>query len=521
MDSKIKILIGVLVVGVLLVGSWTIWKSQQEITQSSVTPTITEISRKEALELANQVIQPKCEATLTGIKKIVWNMEGPGFENLKDICPAINEYKENKIWRAEKPLNENINVIGLVGIYGKFVCLYGLDKRAAPGIISVDKACRQEEEVTLATDKTEYEQGEIVKIIIRNNLNHSIQYCRDPCEYPYRIFQFLNERWVDKTPSRECLMIVRSPICSKIKPNESLEFIWDGIVSSETSNTILAPPGKYKISLTFLINKSEKTFYSNEFTIKEKTGKILFLSPKKGEKWKIGETHTIEISQPIEYFYPFTHLTLNKPNGEEVGIIWCKIGRREGEEGKVIFTWDTTTLLKFCGAGLKEKIKQVKPGTYMISITKDVEGRPIIASSELFSIEESIKPTIEQGVYGVVRGTPYRGMPRMPPQPTERIGPLLSNITIQVREYFGKDQRAGKIVASTTTDKNGFYEIALPEGTYFLTVVDADVPYAVITTGYQGKNFLKEEKINTFVIINISSGEMIEQNLTVLQSWPE
>lgn len=79
-------------------------------------------------------------------------------------------------------------------------------------------------------------------------------------------------------------------------------------------------------------------------------------------------------------------MTLNKLNGEEVGIIWCKIGRKEGEEGKTIFNWDTSTLLKFCGVSSKEKIKEVKPGTYMIAITKDVKGRPIIASSELFSI---------------------------------------------------------------------------------------------------------------------------------------
>ena len=163
MDSNIKILIGVLVVGILFVGGLWIWKSQRELTQSSVTPTITEISREEALELANQVIQPKCEATFTEIKKIVWNMEGPGFESLKDICPAINEYKENKIWRAEKPLNENIDVIGLVGIYGKFVCLYGLDKRAAPGVIPLDKACEQREGAIITTDKTKY-----VKVIFPN-----------------------------------------------------------------------------------------------------------------------------------------------------------------------------------------------------------------------------------------------------------------------------------------------------------------------------------------------------------------
>ena len=114
--------------------------------------------------------------------------------------------------------------------------------------------------------------------------------------------------------------------------------------------------------------------------------KILFLSPKEAEQWKIGATHTIEINQPVEDFYPFTHLTLNKPNGEEVGIISCKIGTREGESGETIFNWDTKIVLNYCGAGLEEKIKEIEQGTYMIAITKDVEGRPVISSSELFSI---------------------------------------------------------------------------------------------------------------------------------------
>jgi hypothetical protein len=107
-----------------------------------------------------------------------------------------------------------------------------------------------------------------------------------------------------------------------------------------------------------------------------------FISPKETEQWKIEATHTIKINQPVEGFSPFTHLTLNKSDGEEIGIISCKIGG----SGKTIFNWDTKTVLNYCGAGLEGKIKEIEPGTYMIAITKDVEGRPIIASSELFSI---------------------------------------------------------------------------------------------------------------------------------------
>jgi len=141
----------------------------------------------------------------------------------------------------------------------------------------------------------------------------------------------------------------------------------------------------------------------DSFQVVSNNQEILFLSPQKGEKWKIGETHTIKISQPIKHFYPFNHLTLHKPNGELVGIVYCKI-----QKGETTFEWDTKTLYNYCGAGLKDKLKQVKPGTYMIAITKEVEENPIIASSELFSILPSDEPTKDKAIYfGIGRKGKY------------------------------------------------------------------------------------------------------------------
>jgi len=119
----------------------------------------------------------------------------------------------------------------------------------------------------------------------------------------------------------------------------------------------------------------------DSFQLVSNNQEILFLSPKEGEKWKIGETHTIKISPPIKHFYPFKSLTLHKPNGELVGIVYCKI-----QKGETTFEWDTKTLYNYCGAGLRDKFEQVKPGTYMIAITEAVEGLPIIASSESFLV---------------------------------------------------------------------------------------------------------------------------------------
>src|SRR3990167_3091954 len=102
-----------------------------------------------------------------------------------------------------------------------------------------------------------------------------------------------------------------------------------------------------------------------------------FISPKGLEQWKIGEDNTIEITKPIEDFYPFTHLTLNKPNGEKVGIIACKIGGG-GSDGRTSFDWGTKTVLNYCGAGLNGRIVEISPGTYMVAITEDIEGSPVM-----------------------------------------------------------------------------------------------------------------------------------------------
>lgn len=132
----------------------------------------------------------------------------------------------------------------------------------------------------------------------------------------------------------------------------------------------------------------------------------------------------------------------------------------------------------------------------------------VIGCINFFEIFEAEHPT-EQGVFGVVRTPP----------PKE--GGVLDNITVQIREFFGKDKKAGEVIASTKTDKQGSYQFDLPEGTYFLVVVGADVDHAVTTTGYKGKNFLKEEMVNTYEVVNVSSGELIEQDLVVPQLHPE
>lgn len=138
---------------------------------------------------------------------------------------------------------------------------------------------------------------------------------------------------------------------------------------------------------------------------------------------------------------------------------------------------------------------------------------------------DKVSSSTEQGVFGIVSAPAvrppvvYEGA-KLPKYPKEK--PVLNDITVQIREYFGKDKKAGKIIASTKTDENGFYKFDLPKGTYFLViVVDPDSKFYLTTTGYMDKNFLKEDMINTYQIISISQDKLIERNIVVSMALPQ
>ncbi len=110
-----------------------------------------------------------------------------------------------------------------------------------------------------------------------------------------------------------------------------------------------------------------------------------FLLPQEDEQWKIGEEKTILLDQVFaETQPPFYHLSLFNEKNEEIGMIKCKIGNYRQNS----FKWVVRSLLNYCGAGLEGKISPVIPGKYKIGIVKDKEGRPTIAESDYFFIEE-------------------------------------------------------------------------------------------------------------------------------------
>ncbi len=149
-DLKVKILIGILVVvgGIVLI---VLLNKCVEKPPVTTTTTISgkEISKQEALEIANQLLQSECERNFTKVdevKKVDWNSY-QGM-TLKGVCPEIENYTEKKIWRIRgrvknlpKSFEEKLYlyIVGLVGIHGKFVCLFGRDLHK---IRSLEEICK-------------------------------------------------------------------------------------------------------------------------------------------------------------------------------------------------------------------------------------------------------------------------------------------------------------------------------------------------------------------------------------------
>ena len=152
------------------------------------------------------------------------------------------------------------------------------------------------EEVSITTDKTEYEQGEEVELAIKNNFKKSV-FCETDCNtglQPFVILQryeknkWIKHRWepYPYPPFDKC--DIPGSFCVEIKNIEKINlFLKSG------SLELQLPTGNYRIGLTFgksCDSKREYSYndllidkfvvYSNEFTIKEKSA----LDARCGEK---------------------------------------------------------------------------------------------------------------------------------------------------------------------------------------------------------------------------------------------
>jgi len=147
--------------------------------------------------------------------------------------------------------------------------------------------------VTLTTDKTEYEQGEIVKITVKSDSGKVCypKYRGSDCwRLPFGV-----ERFIEDEKKWKNIRIGKSIMCPQWKAMPATEcshspviFMWD----QQEMNKGQVPPGKYRIKFGGV--------YSNEFTIKRKSGE-------KTPEWKTytNKEYGFEIKHP-SYISPTT-----------------------------------------------------------------------------------------------------------------------------------------------------------------------------------------------------------------------
>lgn len=183
MDSKIKILIGVLVIGIILIGGWWIWKE----TPLFVTEcNILENDIKQDLEEANYCEKDDdCVVVSFGCPFGCWNFVNKNID-LSPIKEKVEEYKNQCSG-----------------------CLY---KCGAPpeNLICQNEKCtmRAIKQVTITADKTEYSQGE--NISANANFTGKIYVFSDGA---WSIYRLNGNSWIKIAESIGCSSF---PDCEKI-----------------------------------------------------------------------------------------------------------------------------------------------------------------------------------------------------------------------------------------------------------------------------------------------------------------
>ena len=111
---------------------------------------------------------------------------------------------------------------------------------------------------------------------------------------------------------------------------------------------------------------------------------------------------------------------------------------------------------------------------------------------------------VVKGTIIFTQGTDGSVIPRQPRQLPEP----MSGVRVVMLEYFGKEEKAGKIIASATTNEMGDFSISVKPGMYFCALQgELRAGGGSITTGFGGKNFELEQEISEFRVINVIAQE--------------
>ena len=330
-----KILIGILIVGIVLIGGWRGWNSFHkcsvahpefcdrscEIDEDCYPSCLRDCGCINALESCRvdircevppfscKCVNNVCEIAEFGEKDIakeqfcskktleecdgkrvcligVVNFEPAGKNYGYEMSDGV-EWNNNIInsviinssrHNLKIPLGRKIEVKGIVRASAEvkddgLQHLLGFENRLYdPTVIEVEEIRElqeeeikiPEEQIIITTDKPEYEQGEIVKMIINNNLNQNIYYYENI--YCYLEYKKENEIWIlSRAVNMPCLR-------GEVKEIKNNEVVYFSIDFDEDGFTHYFGGGKYRIAFNYGTDKnitSSGIIYSNEFTIKE------------------------------------------------------------------------------------------------------------------------------------------------------------------------------------------------------------------------------------------------------------
>jgi len=215
MNLKIKTLIGILIAGIFLIGGWWIWKNQHIPTQpsKSITQSELKISVDGKLETITDIYLPIDKIEAEKIVKKFCEPKNPNYDYGYNGIKKVNNEWRIPIYNLNCPCYAVVNIES-----GETNCMKEIPFET--------------QEVTIATDKTEYKQGEIVKIYIKNNLNNPIEYYLGDIMCSLQVFSNGNWKYLKYCERKEK---------SKLKANDQFNYTWKAFVN----------PGKYRIALYY------------------------------------------------------------------------------------------------------------------------------------------------------------------------------------------------------------------------------------------------------------------------------
>lgn len=201
------------------------------------------------------------------------------MDNLSKFQNPVRKLKISKRANREISTPVGIIIILLIAILAGGILAWQWEIVPEYEVLQLEIPPKPEKKVTITTDKTEYEQGELIKITIRNDLSESIFSHTDVfcIEYIERKTSEGNwEKLFAQCQYPHCLYKIGGP--KEIKPGQSVTFEWEPLIYvNGTPDTVQMSPGIYRLKILYQIRKGPiserwewKTIYSDEFTIKEK-----------------------------------------------------------------------------------------------------------------------------------------------------------------------------------------------------------------------------------------------------------